>query len=55
MTRSLSVPLRLRMLAAFLLVTGLSVAAVSGISVLRASDSLLADSKPSCTPVADPW
>jgi anti-anti-sigma regulatory factor/HAMP domain-containing protein len=43
MIRTFSVPLRIRLLIAFLLVTGLSVATVSGISVLRAGESLLAD------------
>lgn len=43
MTFSFSMPLRIRLLIAFLLVTGLSVAAVSGISVLQSSESLLAD------------
>lgn len=43
MIGNVSVPLRIRLLIAFLLVTGLSVATVSGISVLQASDSLLAD------------
>ncbi len=43
MIRRFSMPLRLRLLIAFLVVTGLSVAAVSGISVLRSSESLLVD------------
>lgn len=37
-----SIPLRLRLLVAFLTVTGLSVAAVSGIASTRAHDSLIA-------------
>jgi anti-anti-sigma regulatory factor/HAMP domain-containing protein len=43
MIGNVSVPLRIRLLIAFLLVTALSVAAVSGISVMQASNSLLAD------------
>lgn len=43
MMANFSIPLRIRLLIAFLVVTGLAVAAVSGISVIRTSDSLLTD------------